>query len=78
MNLENGHLPPLVECLFCRTVAVFESALDQGWIPSFWHHDIEFSKKDSGICPACAGAHLKFNEEYGDYELLPDHPLPEE
>ena len=63
-------------CLFCGTRTPMTTALDTGWIPSFWHNDQEHTKGGHGICPVCTGNQLRFNEEYGDFELLPFHPLP--
>jgi hypothetical protein len=63
--------------MFCVAKTPIKEAPDRGWAPSFWHDDKEYRKKASGICPDCVATHLKFNEEYGDYELLPDHPFPE-
>jgi hypothetical protein len=63
--------------MFCGKRTPVESAPDSGWVPSFWHNDREFSQKGEAICPDCVAIHLKFNEEYGDYDLLPDHHMPE-
>lgn len=77
MSQENGELSSL-ECLFCRKVTPVEAAVDGGWVPSFWHNNVEYRRVGMGICPDCVTVHLKFNEEYGDFELLPGHSLPEE
>ena len=78
MSQENGRVPePQLACLFCGTTAPMATAPDNGWIPSWWHDGKEYSQKGKAVCPGCAATHLRFNEEYGDYELLPGHPLPE-
>ena len=78
MTNENGQWADLLSSVFCRKTTPAETAPNTGWIPSFWHNGNEYSKEGTGICPDCVAAHLKFNEEFGDYELLPDHPLPNE
>jgi hypothetical protein len=77
MTQDNGRAPePQLACLFCGTTAPLETAPDDGWIPSLWHDGKEFSRNGKAVCPCCAAAHLRFNEEYGDHELLPGHSLP--
>lgn len=53
-----------MDCYFCGTET--DAAVDAGWIPSFWHGDREV---DGQVCPSCCKAHLRFNEEMGDYEV---------
>lgn len=78
MTQDNGRAPePQLACMFCGTTAPVETAPDNGWVPSLWHDGKEYSQKGKGVCPDCAATHLRFNEEYGDYELLPGHSLPE-
>ena len=78
MTRDNGRVPePQLACLFCGTAAPMEAAPDNGWIPSLWHDGQEYSRKGKAVCPGCAATRLRFNEEYGDYELLPGRPLPE-
>jgi hypothetical protein len=77
MSMNNGQTPQQqLTCLFCGKSAPVESAVDGGWVPSFWHNGVEYGKPGKAICPDCVAAHLTFNEECGDYELLPDHALP--
>jgi hypothetical protein len=77
MSQENGQvLEPELTCMFCGKSAPLEAAPDDGWVPSLWHDGKEYSKKGQGVCPDCVAAHLTFNQEFGDYELLPDHALP--
>jgi len=75
MSQENEAVDDLV-CLFCGEKTPRETALEGGWIPSFWHNDKEHARAGHGICPVCTGNQLRFNEEFGDFELLPYHPLP--
>jgi len=78
MSQVNGQVPePQVTCMFCGKTTAIEPALDCGWVPSFWHNGIEYGKTGKAICPDCVATQLKFNEEFGDFELLPDHSLPE-
>jgi hypothetical protein len=78
MTQDNGRVPePQLACLFCGTTTAMVTAPDGGWVPSFWHDGKEYSKKGKGVCPDCTSTHLRFNVEYGDYELLSGHSLPE-
>jgi len=78
MSQENGQIPePQLTCIFCGKSAPMEAAPDDGWVPSFWHNGQEYSKAGKAICPDCVTAHMKYNEEFGDYELLPGHTPPD-
>jgi hypothetical protein len=78
MSQANGQVrEPQLACMFCAKTSPTGAALDNGWVPFFWHDGTEYSQKGKGVCPACVAAHLKFNEEFGDYELLPGHSPPE-
>ena len=56
-----------LQCCFCVTrVASVDEAVDHGWIPDYWDGDANI---DGPVCPHCAATMLRFNEEYGDYEL---------
>ncbi len=57
-----------MKCYFCncQMPEVIDEAIDAGWIPSFWHGDVEC---DGQVCPKCNKEFLRFNSEDGVFEL---------
>lgn len=56
----------MIRCYFCCTAVVdVETAIQAGWIPSFYDDQREVSEP---VCPSCTSARLQFSED-GEYEL---------
>ncbi len=60
-------------CAWCRRTVPLEEAIDEGWLPDWWHGDDCHS---SPACPTCAAEHLE-DDGTGEMVLRPGHPLPE-
>ena len=62
-------------CCFCeRHVDERDQAIDEGWIPSFWH-DLTNAEYEGPVCPACQGKHIRVGAN-GEPELWPDVSPP--
>jgi len=60
-------------CAWCRKTVTLGAAIDEGWIPEWWHGNECHS---SPTCTACAAEHLH-DDGTGELVLRPGHPLPE-
>jgi hypothetical protein len=58
-----------MNCCFCK--AKFESP-DLGWVPAFWHEEVEYA---GPICPDCRARRLS-QDENGKYNLKPGCAVP--
>jgi hypothetical protein len=58
---------------FCGDTKTRDEAIDAGWIPSFWHGDLEY---EGPVCTECTSRYLQFNEDYGDFETKPGIAVP--
>lgn len=60
--------PDPIECAFCNlTSPDVGSAIDDGWIPSYWGEDTEGEDYEvsNPVCPNCQDKHLRFID--GEY-----------
>jgi hypothetical protein len=62
-----------MQCCFCgKVVEPDEEAIEEGWYPDFWHHEVQYQ---GPICPDCQKEHLETDED-GEFILKVGHPLP--
>jgi hypothetical protein len=59
----------MLTCAFCgTTVPTVGDAIAADWIPSYWRGGVEIFDP---VCASCVTARLRFDEEFGDYEEVP-------
>lgn len=57
----------MLRCHFCRTTIVdVTTAIEAGWVPSFYDDQREVA---SPVCPSCTAARLEFSTEDGELQL---------
>jgi hypothetical protein len=59
-------------CAWCRRTVPLGEAIDEGWLPEWWHGDVAHGP----ACPSCAAKHLE-DDCAGEMVLRPGHALPE-
>lgn len=58
-----------MQCDFCQTPTSIEAAMDDGWVPYYWHRGTQ-CERDAAVCPACTARHL-IQAGHGDFEYIP-------
>jgi hypothetical protein len=66
-------LPSEPLCHICNASATLEQAIEAGWSPSYWRGESEIGEP---TCAECLAKYLRFNEEFGDWELPDDKGRP--
>ena len=62
-----------MQCCFCgKYVVDIEEAVEEGFYPDFWHHEVQYQ---GPICPDCQREHLETDED-GEFILKAGHSLP--
>jgi hypothetical protein len=62
-----------MQCVFCgKYVEDIEEAIEEGFYPDFWHHEINYQ---GPICPDCQKEHLETHPD-GEFILKNGHTLP--
>ena len=57
----------LAQCSLCRVLTTLHNAIENGWAPTYWRNGVE---SGTPICTQCQQHHCRFNEEFGDWELV--------
>lgn len=62
-----------MQCCFChKYVEDIDEAVEQGFYPDFWHHEVQYQ---GPVCPDCQKEHLEADKD-GEFILKEGHPLP--
>ena len=62
-----------MQCCFCgQYVKDIEEAVEEGFYPDFWHHEVQYQ---GPVCPDCQKEHLETDED-GEFILKAGHSLP--
>ena len=60
-------------CAWCRRTVSLDEAIDESWVPDWWHGDVSHSVP---ACTSCTAKHLEVDAD-GETVLRPGHSLPE-